>query len=241
MSLIVETDESFEPSAPIRMVAFDVAGTLLTPSPPVAEVYAAVAADRGVVIPIPVLQLRFQEFLSSRRESTETNEEFEREYWQGMVRAVMGNSALAEACFEDLYQHFARSGAWKLFDDVPPVLRRLREMDVKLAVASNFDSRLHSVMAGHPELEGIRLRIISSEVGWRKPHQNFYRALLEQSECEPDEILMIGDDYHLDVNAAQQVGLHALFIKSREVEATDGYLELSDIPDVVRSMSNKSQ
>lgn len=215
---------------PIRLVAFDVGGTLLTPDPPVGEVYAAVARARGVELPVPLMQQRFREFFARRQAEPHTSDALEREYWREMVQQVLRDDGLADECFLELYDHFAQPRAWRMFDDVAGVLQQLREIGLKIAVASNFDSRLHSVMNGYPALAEIDTRVISSEVGWRKPHENFYRNLVAQTRCAPGDILMVGDEYDLDVTPARKLGLQAVHLVR---EGKDSH----ERENVIRSLS----
>ena len=48
--------------------------------------------------------------------------------------------------FEALYARFARAGAWRVFDDVPPTLEALASRGLKLAVISNWDERLRPLL-----------------------------------------------------------------------------------------------
>jgi len=67
-------------------------------------------------------------------------------------------------------------------------------------------------MNGLPELAPIELRLISSEVKYRKPSARFFEALVRAADCGASEILFIGDDPADDVAAAQAAGLSALQI-----------------------------
>lgn len=84
-----------------------------------------------------------------------------------------------------------------------------------IGVASNFDDRLRSVLAGLPELPFDRRLIISADVGWRKPAPRFFAAVAAAMACPPEQILMIGDDAENDVSAARAAGLQAILVTSR--------------------------
>ena len=69
-----------------------------------------------------------------------------------------------------------------------------------MRIASNFDARLRGVVAGLPELAGLGdSLVISSEVGYRKPHPAFYRAACESLGLPPGRVLCVGDDPENDV------------------------------------------
>jgi putative hydrolase of the HAD superfamily len=131
------------------------------------------------------------------------------------VAAVIDDITDANACFAELFDHFARPDSWSCFEEVPVVLARLRAQGYRLAIASNFDSRLHAVCDGFAALRDLDLRIISSEVGCRKPGRGFFEALVARAACDAGEVLMVGDDLANDIAGARQAGLQAVLINRR--------------------------
>ncbi|MBA4032697.1 MAG: haloacid dehalogenase, partial [Planctomyces sp.] len=115
------------------------------------------------------------------------------------------------------------------FPDVAPVFSALAEREIKILLASNFDDRLRTIIAGFPEFQRIEQAVISSEVGWRKPAPEFYESLIHISRLPPDTILMVGDDEQNDVLAACQAGLRALLIQRRPTA-------ISSQPHVIHSL-----
>ena len=67
-------------------------------------------------------------------------------------------------------------------------------------------------MDGLPALAPIQLRLVSSEIGHRKPSADFFDALLAATGCAPSQILFVGDDPINDLQAARLAGLPALQI-----------------------------
>ena len=208
-----------------RCIAFDAVGTLITPSPAPGEIYFQAARRFGSRLELDEITRRFKlAFRSSELQDAAaagefgpvTSESRERERWQQVVAAVIDDISDCAACFEHLFSHFSQPGSWRCFDDVPEVLARLVADGYSLAIASNFDRRLHHVCDAIPALKKIELRIISSEVGHRKPGCRFFEALVTGAGCAPHEILMVGDDAANDVMGARQAGLGAVLINRRE-------------------------
>jgi putative hydrolase of the HAD superfamily len=52
----------------------------------------------------------------------------------------------------------------------------------------------------------------SSELGWRKPAPEFFREIEARLGCEPEELLLVGDDPELDIVAARRAGWRSLQI-----------------------------
>ena len=202
----------------VLCVAFDAVGTLIYPHPPVAEIYARVGRKYGSRLSEEEISTRFREAFrevySGDWLTTPTDEILERALWKEIVLRVFHFRDLkkTEACFEELFEHFAQAEAWRCYPDVDEPLRRLAERGLQLVLASNFDRRVHAICEGHAELAPLQTRIISSEVGFHKPAAGFYRALAKQAGAAPREILMVGDDWENDIIGAMEFGLKVVYL-----------------------------
>ena len=212
-------------SESIRCVAFDAVGTLVFADPPVASTYCQVGRKYGSVLTEHEVQHRFATAFHAsenvdRSQPNEqpaidrlaTDESQERHRWRTIVAEVFNDVERLDECFEELFEYFALGSAWKCFDDVDETLAVLQDRGYRLAIASNFDNRLNAVCDSFESLKQIGYRVISSLVGSRKPSFKFYRALLRETECRSDELLMIGDDYDNDVIGARDAGIKVLQI-----------------------------
>jgi len=205
----------------IRYLAFDAVGTLIFAEPSVANVYATVGQQFGSKVTADEIGPRFREALCRADTEAErwfgelgrTNEDYEREFWQRMVREVLPDAGEPERCFEMLFDHFGQPSSWRCFDDVGSTLAQLRTRGYRVLIASNFDARLHSVCDGLHELQEVSTRVISSLAGYRKTHQGFYAAVLKAAECEAREVLMIGDDFENDVVSSRNAGIAAVHLR----------------------------
>lgn len=224
--------------AAIRCVAFDAVGTLIEPEPPAVVVYHQVAQRHGSRLGAEEIARRFRSsFLETERGDLgkpervrlATSEALERTRWQTIVTSVIDDVADRDACFEELFVHFARAGAWRCFSDVPGALDALERSGIGAILASNFDGRLHTVCDGIPELRGITTRVISSEVGFRKPSREFFSALVSAAGCRPEELLMVGDDRINDRDGARDAGIPALLVNRRSTRHEDELGSLSEL------------
>ncbi len=211
------------PTSPVRCVAFDVVGTLLYPEPAVARVYAQIGARHGSGRTETEVAARFQQAMGIfSRDFSEhggrTSEEHERSLWREVVAGVLDDVPCIDECYADLFAWFSRSEAWRVFEDVAPAVHALQAGGVAIALASNFDSRLHAVCEGFPVLRDLRVRAVSSELGYRKPHRIFYESLVQLCGVPAADILMVGDTPEVDVIGARAAGLRAVLI-DRDSEA----------------------
>lgn len=218
-----------------QWIVFDAVGTLIQPNPTVAGAYHAVGTKYGTQLSVPEISQRFRTaFRQSETDlfpggpppgmSWRTSDAIEVARWNWIVRQVVPDVSDIDACFRELWDHFARPSSWMIFDDVGETLRGLKRAGYRLAIASNFDSRLHSVCDGHVDLQPIERRFVSSETGFRKPSPDFFDAVINRLECPSNQILMVGDDAEHDVNAPAARGMRALLIDRSQLESRQGLI-----------------
>jgi putative hydrolase of the HAD superfamily len=121
-----------------------------------------------------------------------------------------------EPIFDDLYEHYAYAGAWQLFDDVRPVLEKLKEGHT-LLVLSNFDKRLRNILEGLEIAHYFDRIIVSSEVGAWKPDARMFRTALEAARTPAQDCLHVGDDPRCDEQGARAAGMKSLRVHRPEV------------------------
>jgi putative hydrolase of the HAD superfamily len=219
----------------IHWIAFDAVGTLIFPDPPVHLAYFRVGQKYGSTLSPAEVRTRFQAAYAERVQglwsSAAADETGEREFWRSVVADVLPDVDDPEACFEELFAHFAEPASWQCFADVEETLGELAARGYRLAIASNFDARLHRICDGLPELSNITARIISSEVGAGKPQPAFFEAVVSTCECQPGELLMIGDDYENDVAAPVKLGIAAWHVDRGPDGADDCLRALGEVLD----------
>jgi putative hydrolase of the HAD superfamily len=201
----------------IRCIVFDAVGTLIHPEPGVGQAYAKVGKRHGSRRSIDELRQRFRTAFErqeqiDRAAAWKTDEDRELRRWRDIVTEAIDDVADPEACFAELYEHFAQPSAWRCDPDTEMVLTELRRRGMVTAMASNFDHRLHRVTAGLPELRTLKAVIVSSEVGWRKPAAEFFQAMTRPLELDLTAILYIGDDRKNDYEGALAAGLSAMLL-----------------------------
>jgi putative hydrolase of the HAD superfamily len=204
-------------------VVFDAVGTLLHPDPPAAVVYCQIGRDFGSQFSQEMIESRFRqafrdEELIDQKGGWRTSETREIERWRHIVARVLDDVRDPDACFRLLFAHFARPESWRCQQDAGPVLEALAGKGFSLGLASNYDSRLRTVVQGKPELRAIRHLIISSEVGWRKPAREFFAAVCRTVRQPADKILYVGDDPINDFQGATAAGLRAVLFDPKEEE-----------------------
>jgi putative hydrolase of the HAD superfamily len=106
---------------------------------------------------------------------------------------------MAERAFEVF---FAARNELDLFEDVRPGLQRLQSR-YPLATLSNGNADLGRVGLA----EFFALSLNARQIGVGKPHPRCFERLTHELHLAPHEILYVGDDALLDVEAARAAGL----------------------------------
>lgn len=205
-----------------RAVVFDAGGTLIFPYPPAAQLYAEVGRRHGSRLTAAEIGPRFAAAFA-RQEAVDqqfgfrTDEWREEERWRRIVAEVLDDLTDFEGCFAELFHHYSLPEAWRCPDEAAEVLEALHAGGRRLALASNYDRRLHSVRKGLPALRLIEHVVISADVGWRKPAPEFFAAVCRAVGCAAADILFVGDDLANDYEGARAAGMRAALYDPRGV------------------------
>jgi putative hydrolase of the HAD superfamily len=221
----------------IRAIVFDAVGTLIHVRPSVASIYVDVGRRFGSRLSADEVRRRFpvafgRQDLLDEQVGWRTSEERERQRWQQIVAEVLDDATDPRGCFEALFAAFGRPDAWQHDPHAEKVLADLHGRGYRLAMASNFDRRLHDVIAGmswRPLLERV---IVSSEIGWRKPASDFFSHLAGALDLPAADILFVGDDRSNDYDPARRAGMPALLLGPSEGSevGVDRLEDLSALP-----------
>jgi putative hydrolase of the HAD superfamily len=222
----------------IRVIFFDAAGTLIHLPRGVGYHYRIVAEKHGCHVAESEWTAAFRAVWSLMpipQTSGAPREDDDKGWWRALVGRVVdrclphGKPFDRDAYFEELYAHFALPGVWGLYPDAEVALQKLGG-EFRLAVLSNFDSRLRVILS-HLGITGLFEKlIISSEVGADKPHEPIFRHALSAMGVNPDEAVHVGDDPDADWQGASRVG-----IRCYELDRSRNSLE--DLPQFLRSLT----
>ncbi|HVJ87451.1 MAG TPA: HAD-IA family hydrolase [Caulifigura sp.] len=214
---------------PISCVLFDAVGTLIFGDPPPHMAYHRIGRRHGSSITPPEASRRFKAAMAAAPRDLETSPAREREFWQSVVAEVLPDAGDKDVCFQELWNHFANPSCWAVYADVEETFQALRDRNIQIAIASNFDERLHSVCDGHAELKDVTARFVSSELGWKKPARQFFQSIAARLELAPASIVMIGDDPVTDIEAARSAGLQAIHINRTAESGESALTSLTDL------------
>jgi putative hydrolase of the HAD superfamily len=118
------------------------------------------------------------------------------------------------------------------YPDAAPALVALRAADVRLAVVSNWDCSLRSVLAELGLGAALDAVVLSAEVGAPKPSERIFRAALERLGTAPARSLFVGDSLETDVAGAREAGMHAVLVNRSGVEVDEHVERISTLTEL---------
>ncbi len=205
----------------IRLLTVDAAGTLVRPWPSVGAVYGRTAREHGIEVSDEEVDREFYKTFGRLQTCKQTNEGEESEFWRQVVtqtfRPFAGNKNL-DPLFEELWNLFAKGECWKLAEKAESTLNTLRVRGYELAVLSNNDARLRSVLADLKIDQAFDHLFISSEMGCEKPELEIFRKVEQTMDRKPNEILHLGDSHSRDFLGARKAGWSALLYGEPKLE-----------------------
>ncbi len=200
----------------IAAVFFDFGETLATLAPSKEEIFIKAACSVGLDLDIKSVRRAYQIVdFHNKYSSVHVNDHdgFYQHYNEQLCEALGISSHVAELV-PALAARFRQEKSWKLIEDVLPVLSRLNDSGVPMALVANWDSNLSSLV----EQLGVRqffLSIVSSrEAGAEKPDPAIFRLALQRLSLldARQPILYVGNEYRADVLGPRAVGLTPVLI-----------------------------
>ena len=221
----------------LRAVLFDVDFTLCRPGPELGpEGYAALGREYGLELdPARYDEARLAAIEDLRQHpELDHDEEIWVRFTEDIVRGMGGggSGAVGEIAMK-IVRRWEQAAQFELYDDVLPVLERLRRNGLKLGLVSNT-SRDLGAFVRHFALD-VDAWIASGSYGKVKPSPLIFRAALELVGCEPQAALMVGDSPRDDVAGAKAVGMHALLLDRAGLhpDAAERIESLAELPDTI--------
>ncbi len=207
-----------------KVICLDAVGTLFGVRDSVGNIYSEVASKYGVNCSPELLNkyfyAAFQNSAPCIFPGTPTSDIPQREYqwWREINRQTF--TAVGawdqfndfDLFFQELYRYFTTPDAWVIYPDVIPTLTNWQRSRVELAVLSNFDSRLYTVLKALDLDKYFSTVTISTEVSAAKPQSEIFNAALSKYQCLPQFAWHIGDSLEEDYLGASSAGLTAIWL-----------------------------
>lgn len=99
-------------------------------------------------------------------------------------------------------------------DEARPMLEWLHER-YPMMLVSNFYGNIDEVLRDYGIRHLFKGIIESAVVGVRKPNPTLFRLGVDALELEPHEVLVVGDSLRKDIEPAEKLGCHVLWLKGK--------------------------
>lgn len=137
------------------------------------------------------------------------------------------------AMFREIYLRNMQNQT-KPYDEIPTVLKRLKEMGIKVGVVSNKADEATKEMCKHYFQGDVDVAIGDNQERKKKPDPDNVYAALQQLDSDKDKTLYVGDS-NIDVITAKNAGLRCVGVtwgyRSRETLLEAGADHIIDKPN----------
>jgi putative hydrolase of the HAD superfamily len=141
--------------------------------------------------------------------------------------------AAATLGLEELTDALLDSLRFVPYPDAAPTLATLRTAGLRLAVVSNWDCSLRSVLAEVGLAGALDAVVVSAEVGVAKPDPRIFVTALEALRRGAEESLFVGDSIEVDVAGARAAGLRAVLLERSPTHGADASERIYSLADLV--------
>jgi putative hydrolase of the HAD superfamily len=204
-------------------VLFDMGYTLLAPHPSFEQLVIDAAAKHGVELTVDQVRQAegpaWQEtsaLVEDRRFtlSSHNSVAFWRTFYDRMLRRA-GVASPPPGLTEAFYETFTSQGSYAFYDDVFPVLERLREQGIRLGVISNWEAWLHDLLGARGVREEFECIVVSATVGVEKPDRAIFEVAFREMGVRPEHCMYVGDSVEFDVLPSLELGMLPVLIDRR--------------------------
>jgi putative hydrolase of the HAD superfamily len=139
----------------------------------------------------------------------------EPDFWRAFLKRVRGfldGGEVSVEAFERLVSHFRDPASWAVYDDVLPAVDALAGREILLAVVSNWDSHLPTLLEGLGLASRFRTVSVSAIEETGKPEPEIFLRTCARLSVAPAETLHVGDSLAEDYEGARAAGLRALLL-----------------------------
>lgn len=232
----------------IRLVSFDVLYTIIAPCLPIHVQYARVFEPYLGPLQTEAIRKSFRvAFMSVQAEQPTYNQGSQLWWTEVIKRTALGAGADEQALSSSLAQivsrlmtRFSSKEAYEAYDDTLPSLRALADdLNVEVAVVSNADARIRSVLRDLDLAPLLNPIILSEEQGVSKPSPDIFLHLLSrvnsplildgQRPIEPYECVHVGDELDSDYRGAVAAGMQALLLHRAGSNTRPAHRETCDV------------
>jgi putative hydrolase of the HAD superfamily len=231
-----------------KIIFFDAVGTLFGVRSTVGEIYAQFAAQAGLEVDAEQLNIAFiQSFRTAPRAAfaqvtpqcaPQDLPHLEYDWWRTVAQrsfehvGVLAQLPDFDAFFRPLFTYFETVAPWIIYPETLTTLEMLKTLEIELAIISNFDSRLYSVLQALGIAHWFQSVTISTQVGAAKPDAKIFEVAIAKHPYLPTQAWHVGDSWSEDYEGSTAAGLQGIWLNRNgaELSALSPNLPSSNLP-----------
>lgn len=154
--------------------------------------------------------------------------------------------SISNNILDTLYEIYLKHKKVIFYDDVEKILEEVKKQNYKVGLISNANSILPAMKLKDAGLDVYFNKIcISSEIGIRKPHPRIFECVLHALQVSPNDAVMVGDHFKLDIFGAKRIGMKAILIhrteksKIHDERYSPDFIinSISELPSVLKALN----
>lgn len=214
----------------IKLISFDVNKTLIKVSGDVCATYLKTAQSFGIEKNCEIISEKFNKtFLDNFKKLDKELPNYGKasnmsssEWWSRLVINIFNDIGYTnpadqpklKSTADHLYVLYSRGSGWQVKPGAVDLLNELRKQkpNVSLAVVSNFDGRLETILRDLNLRPNFSHLFASSQVGIAKPDPKIFEYVLKTCNVDANDYLHIGDDVEKDYLPVKSIGGNAIIV-----------------------------
>lgn len=223
----------------IRAVFLDAGNTLFTERRPRPSIYHTVARVHGGRSDEELARDAMASAFQQLPPSFEGNFRYSLGWFEAFNHRVMEELGVSEgrrkAAHDDLLGRFQTARTYKLFPEVPEILRELQNRGIVVGVVSNWSEQLPKLLQELGIADQFDFIVASAEIKSEKPERPIFDRALFRAGVAAEETLHVGDHMDRDVRGALRAGMRAALLdRSRSDGGTlDGVPVIGDLRGIL--------
>ena len=147
------------------------------------------------------------------------------EYLQSKGITITAQDTILDTCYNKVVKHISTVSK--------PTLERIKLPKV---LVTNFYGNMHTVLEEFGLDHLFKEVVESSVVGVRKPDPEIFRLGVQALGLEPQETVMIGDNYEKDIVPANSIGCHTILLSLQSDKGDGSVCHLPEILSYLESL-----
>lgn len=145
---------------------------------------------------------------------------------------IKGSKIIIE---EEFKQKFRTGKVFRLNPGCRDTLEKISSREIKLGILANGSSQHGKKLLDRLGiLDFFKIFIFAADLGYTKSQIEVYQIAFEAMKTEnPEHIVHVGDDLHMDVEMAQKIGMIPILLDPYNESSLDNVITITELPELL--------